>query len=269
MSNDFQKNKNKIVIIFVVFLSFVFFVFGGLYYFKDFKDEVPEEKNILQTTQEEILIFQQKIDDYQQKVNNEKKINQENIRKNIETLKNLGIWDWFKKDYKEYLDAVESSQKTTKLKLNELLEKVKKKEKDLASFREELEKLRQERKKNIDEKADILVKISEKMKEEVEKPMPFFATWTAVILLSIICTIICIICFRKILYEKGEALSFFGASCGLSFASEIIIILFCILLKPNRFREAHKRHFSCPKALFLLLIPVIIPLLFVLIALKC
>ena len=109
-------------------------VIGGGYYslfYKEIDSFKEKESNVF-------ALFNQQLDEYKQKVTNEKKINQENLEKNIKTLTDLGIWNWFKDDYEAYLDAVQSSQKAFGFQLDKLFEKVEK-DKDLKSFHEELE----------------------------------------------------------------------------------------------------------------------------------
>ena len=130
------------------------------------------------------MLFRQQLDDYKQKVTDEKQVHQEDLEKSIEILKEQGIWDneiLFSKDYKEYLDLQEAFQ----LRLHELLKKVEK-EKDLASFREELEKLGEKSKKDI----DAFVDLGQRIIEEAKKPVPFFATWIGLVISVITCSIV-------------------------------------------------------------------------------
>lgn len=257
----FKKNRYKIVIIFIIFLYF-FVLGGGYYYFSKDKEVNVSEKNILQIAQKDILMFQQKIDAYQQKVTNEKKINQENLEENIKTLKDLGIWEsWYEEGYKEYFDAVQSSQNNFQLQLDELLKKVEK-EKNLKSFRKRLRKLSKKRKEEIDEKADTLVKIAEKIKEDAERPMPFCFTWKGVITLVIISSLIPLFISYKCSEHIDTCITSWPSLGCLIFSSfflEVVFLFFnCLLLIPNCFKELHKRHLKLSKVLFLLLLPPII-----------
>ena len=250
------KNSDKIVIIFIIFLSF--FVIGGGYYYYFNKDKEVNEKNILQITQKDILIFQQKMDAYQQKVITEKKINQENLKKNIKTLKDLGIWkDWYEKDYEECLDAVQNSQNAVKLKLDKFLKKVEK-EKNLKSFRKGLEKISKEQKKDITKKIDALAKIAKKIQEEAEKPMPFFATQRGVITLAVIYSLIPLFIFYVFSCNCQIEGNCEQLSCliAFSYVFEIVFSFFNLLLvTTNCFKEMYKRYLSLFKVLILLLLP--------------
>ena len=277
--------KNKVVIITLV--TFIFFALGGgCYYFFCLLDKnkkevsvsedknkevgVPEDKNkkevsvpkdVYEIAQNDVSSAFQKIADYEQKIAAEKNINQwEDIDKSIKILQNQGIYEElsFESDYKKYLDAVESSQEAAKLKLDELLEKVKKKEKDLASFREELEKISEEIKKNISENTEMLADLIEKIHEEAKKPVPFFATWIGLVISVITCPVVSFF-ILKFLKEKKftsyccsgqdqDRLTNIGIFIGIFFAFFLQFLIFplinCLLsLKMSSFREIYKHWF--------------------------
>ena len=183
-----NKNKNKLVLL---FLSL--FVIGGggcysLFYSRN-KEFFKEEKkpDILEIAKKDILLLCQQLDDYEQKVSDEKRVRQEDLEKSIEILKDQGLWDneiFFSRDYKEFLDTVQSAIKAFQLQLDELLKKVEK-EKNLESFREELAKIGEEHKKRI----DLFTNLAEKIRKEAQ-PMPFFATWIGLVISAAICSLI-------------------------------------------------------------------------------
>ena len=194
-------DKNKLVIIFVILLS-SFVVGGGCYFLLRNKSKKVDffkekEKDVLEIAKKDVLLFRQQLDDYKQKVTDEKQVHQEDLEKSIETLKEQGIWEGedlgFEKSYKEYLDVIHETG-TFQLQLDELLEKVEK-EKDLASFREELEKLSEKSKKDI----DAFVDLKQRIQEEAKKPMPFLATWIGLISIIIIFVISGYVIFTKFL----------------------------------------------------------------------
>ena len=109
------------------------------------------------------------------------------------------------------------------------------------------------------------------MQEEVEKPMPFFATWTGVIVLTISCPLVAsvgVFCTYKCSQKK---FNFNDYSCNYFFSLflEFGAMFFNCLLIPNCFKEMNKRHLSYAKVLALLLIPAIISFLDTLILRGC
>ena len=140
-------NKGKLVIIFVILLSS--FVIGGGYYSFFYSLNKEKELDVFEVAKKDIVLLCQQLHDYEQKVIEEKKVRQEDLEKSIEILKDQGLWDnetFFGKDYKEFLDTAQSTIKNFQLQLDELLKKVEK-EKNLESFRKELEKIGEDQKK--------------------------------------------------------------------------------------------------------------------------
>ena len=230
----FKMNKNKVIIIILAtFLSFA--LGGGYYYFfclssKNEEVHVPEDKNkevsvpedVYEVAQNDVSLFLQKIVDYEQKAFNEKNINQEIVDKNMKILLDQGLWKGlgFESEYREYLDKFQSSQDTFALRISELLEKVKK-EKNLESFREELEKLSEETKKDINENVETFAKFANRAQEEAEKPMPISATWIGLLFLAIICPIISF----YILKFLRESLN-----CEVCVKSKVLNIIFLMII---------------------------------------
>ena len=246
-------NKSKLVII--ILATFLSFVFGGGYYYffwlssKNKEVSVPE--NVYEIAQNDVLLFFQKLMDYEQKVANEKNINQEIINKNAKILKDQGIWGelGFGSDYNEYYDDFQSSQDAFQLRISELLEKVKK-EKNLESFREELEELGEEMKEKINENVETFAKLADRIQKEAEKPMPFFATWIGLLFLAITCPIISssILDFlqKKINCEKctSETLDLFFLML-ICFPLQFLIfpLINCLFsLKMSTLREIYKHY---------------------------
>ena len=213
--------KNKVVIIILV-ISFSFVVGGGCYYFfclsgkskkvniseSDKKKEVDVPKiekkisadknkkvdvseDVYEIARNDVSLLFQEIDDYEQKIVDKRNMHQEDIDKNVKILRDQGIWRGFgfESDYEDYLYVVQNSKKAIDLKIDKLLEKVKK-DKDLKSFREELAKIGEEFKEKINKSAETFDEIVERIQKEAEKPMPFLATWAGVIVLATICPII-------------------------------------------------------------------------------
>ena len=182
-------NKNKVVIIFAILLSF-FIVGGGCYSLlrRNKVQEIEKEPDVLEVAKKDILLFRQQLNDYKQ----ERKVCQEDLEKSIEILKDQGIWKGkklkFDKRYKEYLDVVNETD-AFQLRLDELLEKVEE-ERNLESFREELEKLSKKYKKDID--------VPHRIQEEAKKPMPFLATWIGLIFSVIFSLVAYYVIFYKI-----------------------------------------------------------------------
>ena len=193
--------KNKVIIIILAtFLSFV--LGGGCYYFFAWRTKVsvPESKEVSapeddvpEVARRDLQLFFQEIADYEQEVKAiaEKNIDRESIDKNIKILKDQGIWEelGFESEYSEYYNNFQSSRDTFKLRISELLEKVKK-EKDLESFREELKKLSEEMKKKSVELAVMFADLAERIQSEVQPPVPFIATWIGLLFLAINCSVI-------------------------------------------------------------------------------
>ena len=253
--------KNKVVIIILAtFFSFVFG--GGCYYFfclsgKNKKVSASKD-DVFDVAYNYLMASLQKLADYEQKIFTEKNINRENIVKNIDILQNRGVWENsnLEADYKKYLDDHQKELFAFKLQIDELLEKVKKKEKSLESFREELEKIGEEIKKNIDENAETFDEIAERIQKEAEKPMPFLATWIGIVVSVIICPIISYFillslqkykwCEKKEEEGGGHIIDFiFTMLICLPLQSLIFPLLNCLLsLKMSCFREIYKHHFS-------------------------
>ena len=258
--------KNKVVIIILV-ISFSFVVGGGCYYFfrlsgkskkvniseSDKNEKVDVSEDVYEIARNDVSLLFQEIDDYEQKIVDERAFDQEDIDKNVRILKVQGIWDGFdfESDYEDYLYAVQSSKDDAKFKINKLLEKVKKKEKSLESFREELEKIGEEIKKNIDENAETFDEIAERIQKEAEKPMPFLATWIGIVVSVIICPIISYFillslqkykwCEKKEEEGGGHIIDFiFTMLICLPLQSLIFPLLNCLLsLKMSCFREIY------------------------------
>ena len=186
--------KNKVVIIILAtFFSFVFG--GGCYYFfclsgKNKKVSASKD-DVFDVAYNYLMASLQKLADYEQKIFTEKNINRENIVKNIDILQNRGVWENsnLEADYKKYLDDHQKELFAFKLQIDELLEKVKKKEKSLESFREELEKICEKMKKRDVESLEIFAELVERIKKEVN-PDAFLVTWKGVIVSALICPLI-------------------------------------------------------------------------------
>ena len=254
-------DKNKLVIIFVILLS-SFVVGGGCYSFFYLRNESKEiekepkemekESDVLEIAKKDVLLFRQQLDDYKQKVIDEEKAHQEDLEKSIEILKEQGIWEGedlgFEKSYKEYLDVIHETG-TFQLQLDELLEKVEK-EKDLASFREELEKLSEKYKKDI----DAFVELRQRIQEEAKKPVPFFATWIGLVISAITCPVVS---FFILMFLKESSIcksisptivKIGGVLISLLIGGFLQLLIFplinCLLsLKMSSFREIYKHWF--------------------------
>ena len=204
----FKKNIDKIVIILITFLSFLFL---GQWCYRSFyspnKDgEIIEikvdnfqykAKNIPEIARKDFLLFVQQLDADEKKIFAKKKVDRKNIEKNIEILKDQGIWDGLlieseamraEVDFEEYYNFIQDLQNNFQLKLDRRLKWVEK-EKDLESFRAELKELRVKHRKDT----NLLAEFAQKIQEEAEKPMPFFATWIGIAISVIICLIVCLL----------------------------------------------------------------------------
>ena len=197
--------NKKLTIIFIVFLSFLVLGFCGYRSFRlPNKKEVIgvkvnnlqyKAKNIPEFARQDFLLFVQQLDADEKKAFKRKKVDRQNIERNIKILKDQGIWDGLifglkGISFEEYYRSFQDSQKTFQLQLDNLLKKVENKE-DLESFREELEKLRQKHLEDI----DVFVDFAKEIQEEAKKPVPFLATWTGIGILIFICVICSLVTF--------------------------------------------------------------------------
>ena len=281
----FEKNKDKIVIIFTFFLSFLVLGFCGYRSFRLLNEKDEEivrvgnlqykAKNIPKFARQDFLLFAQQLDVDEKKAFKIKKVDRQNIERNIKILKDQGIWDGLifglkGISFEEYYRSFQDSQKAFQLQLDELLKKVENKE-DLESFREELEKLRQKHSEDI----DVFVDFAKEIQEEAQKPIPFFATWIGIGISVAICLIVTFILtvatqkngkikaildaadkkpsLKKVLPEtiREQVLDylfcfltfcFFAVYLPLQFI--IFPLLNCLLsLKISSFRETYKHYF--------------------------
>ena len=274
-----MKKSKVIIILLATFFSFV--LGSGCYYFfylSSKKKEVSVPKSneqkevsapkddVSEVANRDLLLLLQEVIDYEQKVITEKKVRQEDFEKSVEILKDRGIWDGLGVesgvDFEKYYNStIKDSQEKFKIQLDELLKKVEK-EKNLESFRKELEKLGKERKKDIDAFAEF----AQKVQTEAEKPMPFFATWVGLVISVIICSLISIFickCKNKPIDSLQDAIFFMLIHLFLQFL--IFPLINCLLsLKMSTFKEMYKHYFcNKSKTLFLFLSIIFIPLFLV------
>ena len=264
----------RIVIAFVIFL--VLLVIGrGCY--RSFR--LPEEnenievkidglqdkiENIPEIAREDYLLFLDQLEDDEKEAFRKKKVDRKNLKKNIETLKEQGIWDGLyiepesEVDFEKYYCSLQDSQKAFRLRLDRLLKKVEK-EKDLASFREELEKLRQERKKYI----DVFAEFGYRIQEETKEPMPFFATWIGLgisVAISLIVSLIIVVLLRKNNNFSECLLAISISFLIIHLLSQLLIfpLINCLLsLKMSSFKETYKHYSSNKfKNVFLYAVPL-------------
>ena len=250
--------NKKVVIIFAILLSF--FIVGGGCYFLLRRNKVQEiekeEPDVLKVAKKDIFLCCQQLDDYKQKVIDENKVRQEDLEKSIKILKDQGIWDNEIFFDKRYLDVIQESD-AFQLQLYELLQKVETEE-DLKSFRAELEKLSEKRKKDI----DAFVEFGQRIKKEAEKPMPFFATWTGLAILAIIGPLISFFICQHLCQKQDEKDKDYCWAITILFVTHFFLqflifpLLNCLLsLKISSFREVYKHYFiNVSKLLFLCLL---------------
>ena len=272
--------KNKvIIIIFVTFLSFIFG--GGCYYFFYLSNKSSgkgKEIDFYKFACSVCLLRLQEIANEQKKTI-EENVNQEELAKNVEILINQGIWDWlFGVDLKECLeDNTQRIQNTFQPQIDELLEKVRKKEKKIESFDKELEKILEEMKKESLKNIKKYIEITKRIKEEAEKPMPLFAMWIVLLPLAIICPLISFFivnflrekfCYVTKIYEEGGTEISTTEECFSKKLDPIFLMLICFplqflifplinclfSLKMSTLREIYKHYFyNCFKLIFLIL----------------
>ena len=304
-------NKNKVVIIFIIF----FLLFLGQCYRSFYLSNKDEEievkidnfqykaKDVPEIARQEFFLFLNQVDNDEKRIFKRKKVDRQNLKKNIEILKKQGIWDGLliesDIDFEEYYRSLQDSQKTFQLQLDELLKKVEE-EKNLASFREELKKLRQKYKEDI----DVFAEFAFRIQKEAKEPMPFFATWAGIGISIAICLTVSFIFSslsfndwserrkamwsvkkdRRVLqrikmeYEKERKgkclgtlflifLAFFIIYFPLQF--QIFPLLNCLLtLKMRSLREIYKHYLSNKFKFFSLfiIIPIIIFILMLIVA---
>ena len=261
-----KRNRDRIVIIFTIFLSLL--VVGKCFYYS-FRSPEENEKievkidglqdkieNIPEIAREDYLLFLDQLEDGEKEAFRKKKVDRKNLKKNIETLKEQGIWDGLyiepesEVDFEKYYCLLQDSQKAFRLRLDRLLKKVEK-EKDLASFREGLEKLRQERKKYI----DVFAEFGYRIQEETKEPMPFFASYAGIgISVTISLIVSLIIAIQK---HSSGALPISFLIIHLLSHLLIFPLINCLLsLKMSSFIETYKHYFANKfKSFFLLIIP--------------
>ena len=275
-----MKKSKVIIILLATFFSFV--LGSGCYYFfylSSKKKEVSVPKSneqkevsapkddVSEVANRDLLLLLQEVIDYGKKLSAEKNINRENISKNIEILKDRGIWEKsdLESDHKKYLDDFQSANEAFQLQLKELLKKAKKKEKNLESFREELKKIGEENKKKSAEFVERLAKLAERIQEEVQ-PMPFLATWIGLII-SVITGSIISIPILKYLEDFLEDCCDCGEKnflvlINFFLCSLIFPLINCLLsLKISTFKEIYKHYifYNCSKIIFLILSVILIP----------
>ena len=167
----------------------------------DYEQKVIEEKKVRQEDLEKSieilkdqgiwdgLLVEQKDGDDDEETPQEKKVDRENLEEIIKILKDQGILDELHAEsgvnFEKYHSAIQESKKAFQLQLDELLKKVEK-EKNLESFRKELEKFSKEYKKRI----CAFTEFAQKIQEEARKPMPFCATWIGLVLSAVIIPLI-------------------------------------------------------------------------------
>ena len=240
-----KNNVDKIVITLAVFVSLLPF---GIWCYRSFRSS-HENKEIIEVRRD-LSLFLQQLDDYEQKVIEEKKVRQDDFEKNIEILKDQGIWDGLliesgstkvEVDFEEYYNStIKDSQEKFKIQLGKLLEKLEK-EKNLESFRKELEKLGKERKKDVDAFAEF----AQRVQTEAKKPIPFFATWVGLEISIATCLIVTfIILFLSSQKYPSLLLYLFPI---IYFPSQFLIfpLINCLLsLKMSTLRETYKHYFA-------------------------
>ena len=220
----FKKNIDKIVIIFIVFLSFLVLGFWGYrsFHLPNKKEVIGvkvnnfqyKAKNIPEFARQDFLLFVQQLDADEEIVFGEKKVDRQNIERNIKILKDQGIWDGLCVEpgkitkcpnyIQDLYISIQDSQKAFQLQVDELLKKTEE-EKDLESFRKELKKLREKHQKDI----DVFVEFTQRIQKEAKEPIPFFATWIGMGISVVICLIVTFILAMSKYREVSKAITNF------------------------------------------------------------
>ena len=271
-----KRNRNRIVIIFVIFLSLL--LIGQCFYYffclpkENEKIEAKidgiqyEIENVSEIARKDFLLFLDHLKADEKEAFRKKKVDCDHLDENIETLKDQGIWNVLRVkpgvNFESYYCSLQDSQKAFLFQLDELLEKVEK-EKDLASFREGLEKLRQEHQKYT----DVFAEFGYRIQEETKEPMPFFASYAGIGISVAISSIVSFLIFQLLVFHQKKenkdpdliTLLLLSSSFYLFLLFLVFSLINCLLsLKMSPLKEIYKHYFcNKVKTFSLFFIPVL------------